>query len=301
MIALGVILTVHSLIVRQGTRPAFDKRKGVLAEVKTVVVVSDEVSETRDVDLISSTGLYVKGRLRIPRTIRPPYAGVILLGGLKRGRNVVNFPGLDEFLNRGLVASIDYPLDTTKKFNVADLPRIHRSAFEAVASILLMVDYLERRTDVDRQRIVLIGVSFGSPFAIITGGLDERVKAVASLYGAGELGPIFSYLIEREKPFKDSFWGPTAAYVLGRAGALLLAPLEPTRYVSMISPRPVLFINGAEDESLPRSSVEALYTRASEPRKMIWLKSGHIRPTKQELLQQMSQQTIQWLIAQGML
>lgn len=302
LIALAiVIIAAHSFIVHQGTRQSFDERKGVLADVKTVVVFSDEVSDTIDVDLTSSTGLEVRGRIRLPREKRPPHPGVLLFGGIERGKEVVNYPGLEEFFNRGLLISMDYPINPKEHFTATDIPLIRRSAFDAIASITLMVDYLEGRTDVDKNKIVLIGASFGSPFAIVAAGVDERVKAVASLYGGGRLGLIFSHLIEREKPFRDSFWGPAAAYVLGHTGALLLSPLEPTRYVSLISPRPLLMVNGEEDELIPRPAIDALYAKAGEPRMMIWLKSSHIHPTKEQLLQEISLQIIKWLDDQGML
>ena len=296
-----VVLTIYFLIVGQGTREAFEKRKGRLANVVSAPVSSDDVSEMTDVDLTGTTGLTVKARVRVPRTKAPPFAGVLIFGGWERGRTVINFPGLEKFFDRGLLMSMDYPLERTRRFGFRDIPRVRKAAFDAVASILLMVDYLETRPDVDPRRTVLIGVSFGSPFAVIAGGLDERVKAVASLYGGGELGQTFAHLIKREKPFRDAFWGPAAAALLGRAGALLLAPLEPDRYVGMISPRPVLFINGKEDELVPVRSAESLYLKAGEPRTMIWLKSTHIRRTEDQLLREMSLDAVRWLTAQGIL
>jgi fermentation-respiration switch protein FrsA (DUF1100 family) len=297
----AVVLTLYFLIVGQGTPEAFEKRKGRLANVKSALVASDDVSEITDIDLTGTTGLTVKARVRVPRTKAPPFAGVLIFGGWERGRTVVNFPGLEEFFDRGLLMSMDYPIERTTRLGFRDIPRVRRAAFDAVASILLMVDYLVTRPDVDPRRIVSVGVSFGSPFAVIAGGLDTRVKAVASLYGGGGLGPTFAHLIERERPFRNTFWGPAAAALLGRAGALLLEPLEPDRYVGMISPRPVLFINGKEDELVPARSAESLYLKAGEPRTMIWLKSTHIRGTEDQLLREMSLDAVRWLTAQGIL
>ena len=294
-----VLLMLYFLIISQGTLEAFEKRKGTLMTVKTAVAAVNEVSEITDVELTSSTGLTVKARLRIPRHKGPPFAGILLFDGWEGGRKVVDLPGLEEFFDRGLLISMDYPVEKTTSFSLRDIPRIRRGAFDGVASILLLIDYLETRQDVDHGRVVLIGVSLGSPFAVVAGGLDERVKAVASLYGGGELGPLFTHLLHR--PFKNFFWGPAAAYLLGRTGAFLLSPLEPTRYVALISPRPVLFINGEDDELIPPRSAESLYFKAGEPRTMIWLKSSHIRRTKEQLLHDLSHDTIQWLTAQGML
>jgi hypothetical protein len=59
-------------------------------------------------------------------------------------------------------------------------------------------------------------------------------------------------------------------------------------------------INGNEDQSIPRECVEALYSRAREPRKLIWLETGHVAPELKDLIGRMEGIVDQWLVDQGL-
>ncbi len=86
--------------------------------------------------------------------------------------------------------------------------------------------------------------------------------------------------------------------LLARAGAWLLTPLEPLDYAGSISPRPLILINGSRDTSIPRKSVEALYGAAREPKRLIWLDEGHIRPRNTELIRRVLRAAYEALIAE---
>lgn len=80
-----------------------------------------------------------------------------------------------------------------------------------------------------KRRIVLVGHSFGGAVAVTAGALSPAVIAVAALSSQ-------------------------------TAG---------TETVGEISPRPVIFIHGGDDEVLPARCSQDLYARAGEPREMI--------------------------------
>lgn len=81
----------------------------------------------------------------------------------------------------------------------------------------------------EKHRIVLVGHSFGGAVVISAGMLSKHVVAVAALSSQS-------------------------------AG---------TASVADLSPRPVLFIHGEDDEILPASCSRDLYRRASEPKRLI--------------------------------
>ena len=61
------------------------------------------------------------------------------------------------------------------------------------------------------------------------------------------------------------------------------SPLEPMRYTDKISPIPIIMINGENDEQIPRANTQLFLNAAQEPKKIIWLKSRHVRPENEEL------------------
>ena len=54
-----------------------------------------------------------------------------------------------------------------------------------------------------------------------------------------------------------------------------LADIDPLTWVSYISPRPVLFVNGTKDTIVPKAAADALISAAKEPKTVYWDDVGH--------------------------
>jgi dipeptidyl aminopeptidase/acylaminoacyl peptidase len=134
---------------------------------------------------------------------------------------------------------------------------------------MLVLDYLERRGDVDMSKVVMLGYSFGAPFVPVTMANDPRPAVAAMVYGGGDMESLIRHNVGR-------YEGPFIAALVGKISGVLLHPLEPLRYVEKISPRPVLMLNGLNDEQVPRPNTEMLYEKAGQPKKIIWLESKHV-------------------------
>jgi dienelactone hydrolase len=147
--------------------------------------------------------------------------------------------------------------------------------------VLLVLDYLLSRADVDSARVELVGASFGTPFATIAAALDERVTRLWSVHGAGEPYTLMSHNLQRRLP-----WAPARATVAGLANLLAAGPrMAPERWISRIAPRPFIMINATEDERLPRDAVMTLFDSARNPKEIIWLPGMHVQSNRTEILQ----------------
>ncbi|HYS94258.1 MAG TPA: alpha/beta hydrolase, partial [Candidatus Acidoferrales bacterium] len=78
-------------------------------------------------------------------------------------------------------------------------------------------------------------------------------------------------------------------------------PLEPTRYIARIAPRPLLMVNGARDSLIPRANVDALYEAARQPKDILWVRSEHVQPDETELIGAVSGWIAAWLAKRGLL
>jgi fermentation-respiration switch protein FrsA (DUF1100 family) len=96
------------------------------------------------------------------------------------------------------------------------------------------------------------------------------------VYGGGELTSMIRHNVARY----ESVW---LSEFVGRLGGALLYPLEPMRYAEKIFPTPLVMINGENDEQIPRYNTELFFNAAREPKKLIWLKSQHVRPDNENL------------------
>ena len=287
----------------EGSAAGLDGRKGRLLRASLSPAGADDVSDLFDLVLRSSTGSVVRAMVRVPRRAVAPYPAVVLVDGMEIGRRVAALKGLDAIARYAVIVSPDYPIQVDRRslegFGLlAAGPRIRSAALDLVAQIGLQVDYLLSRRDVARARVFLVGSSFGAPAVVIAGGVDRRPAAVIALYGGGDVGSLVSHVLRQGGREALSPW---QAAVVGRGLALLLTPLEPTRYVARIAPRPVLMVNGAGDSLIPRANADALFGAAREPKEILWMRSEHVQPDEEELIGAVSGWLAAWLARRGLL
>ena len=135
-----------------------------------------------------------------------------------------------------------------------------RDAFvQTVVDLRRAVDLLRARDDVDGQRIGYLGMSMGAMLGAVFCGIDDRVKAAGLVVGGGGLGRILG-----NKPES--------------AAGTNLKIIDPAYYSGMISPRPLLMINGREDHTVPPAAAQALFDAAREPKRIEWYEGGHTNP-----------------------
>ncbi len=303
-VVLAIAAGVTALVEHQGSRAGLRARAGALTAAETVPAGSDEVSTYTDVTLHGTSGLAAAGLIRVPRAGTAPHPAALLMGGINLGRRVVGIPGLETIGRSAIILSLDYPMKQRhsawegRQF-VATIAHVRTVGFDTIAEILLGLDYLASRPDVDRGRIFLIGSSMGAPAVTIAGGVDARAAAVVALYGGGDLGSLVAHTLQHPAQRHPYPWWQ--AEVLGHAFAWLLVPLAPERYVAGISPRPFLMINGADDSLVPRANAEALYAAAREPKHLLWLRGEHVQPDERVLVREVAGTIRDWLVERGLL
>jgi dienelactone hydrolase len=257
----------------------FISAKGSLVDVHVRPATGDSLREKSWLTLKSNAGLVVECGMLLPRSSGEPLPGIILLGGKATGKYAVDYvPELGD----AIVVAVDYPYEPRESYTlmefVGDVPAIRRALMAMVPSVMLLTDYLVQRPDVDSTKIVLLGYSFGAPFVPCILAHDKRPAVAAMVFGGGEMYSLIEHNVRR-------YEGSVASKFVGLLGGFLLLPLEPLRYADKISPVPLIMINGTDDEMIPQKNVELVFEQAQEPKKLIWLRSGHVHPKKQELTQ----------------
>lgn len=260
--------------------PYFAERKGRLVGTKIASGRIDSVFSRYWLTLTSSSGMRVECGMLKPRTISGRLPAIVLLGGKATGKYAIDYvPDIAGII----VVAVDYPYEPRRSYTMteflADVPEIRDALLDMVPSVMLVIDYLARQPDVDSSRIVVLGYSFGAPFVPCILAHDRRPALAAMVFGGGELSSLIEYNVAR---YENS----AVSKFVGLIGGFLLHPVEPLRYAGSISPIPFIMINGTDDEMIPRRNVELVYESAKEPKKLIWLESGHVRPEKVELTKQ---------------
>jgi hypothetical protein len=255
----------------------FQSTHGTLANISIHQYACDSRTQKSCLTISANNGFNVQAGLLAPRDSNKRYPAIILLGGKTTGKYAINYAiNIDNVI----ILALDYPYEPRKSYTfwtiLWDVPRVRKALLDMVPSAILAADYLFSRHDVDTTRLVILGYSFGAPFVPAIVAYDRRAAAAVMVYGGGEITSMIRQNVARY----ESVW---LSEFIGRLGGALLHPLEPMIYADKISPIPLIMVNGANDEQIPRYNTELFFNAAGEPKKLIWLKSQHVRPDDEDL------------------
>ncbi len=278
-------------------RPLFSRIAGELVQVRdsTDFGRAEDGKQLTEVTLVSDTGLEVRVRVRaLGERTGTRYPAALVVGGMRTGRKTVDVPLETENL---VLASVDYPYDGPIWPQgwqwVRYLFPLRRGFLETPPALLLAAQYLYTRDDVDPDRVSIIGVSLGVPFATATAATDRRLAGAALLHGGADIRRMAYYAYVDEGPR----WVMGALAVIT---AWMVAPLEPAKYAGEIAPRPTLVVNATDDERIDPQSGDRLQRAVHQPKRVIWHESGHVHRSESEIVVELMEMTLEWMDANGL-
>jgi hypothetical protein len=204
----------------------------------------------------------------------------VILGGHYGARRAMELLGETPDV---MVATISYPFTGNPRPDpltfVREIPKIRAAFLDTPPAVMLALDYLVNRPDVDTARVEAVGVSLGAPFMCIAGALDPRFARVWAVHGSGG-----SYVPLEANMKRTISFGPLRAAAAGLANVIIAGPrLDPVRWVPRIAPRPFVMVNARDDERLPRRAVDALYTSARQPKEVVWMTGRHVHGDRETI------------------
>ena len=202
-------------------------------------------------------GEQVPAILLLPTANGTAPASLLLHGYSSRKERLSDTIG-HALLGRGIASlAIDLPLHGEREPMQAQSMRnpleLIRRWRLALSEASLALRYLGARSEVDRDRLSILGYSLGSFLGVVVAEREPAVRAVV-LAAGGDL-PAGT---------------PLAALARGVA--------DPIRAVRKLAGRPLLMVNGRNDRTIGPDQAERLYAAASEPKELRWYPSGHVLP-----------------------
>ena len=287
IIPLGLLGVVVLYLIRLSIpeRDYFLERTGTLVEHDTIEAnVGVSIDET--LALVSSSGLEVAMRVRRPLEADGKLPVLLVLGGENTGKDAVDLGGVPDGV---AYAAIDYPYRGDRDLNgfwrtAGALPDIQRAFLDTPPALSLAISWLTQQDWVDANRIEIVGVSLGVPFAAVSGALDKRLSRVWLLHGGADNLEWIDHA-GREDIKNDTLrrWVARAALLLVRGSSF-----ETTRWLPEIAPRPLVIVAAKDDDFVPRKAVEPFIAAATSKHiELIWTEGLHINPARPNELQQL--------------
>ena len=250
-----------------------------------ITTTSSVVNET--LRLHSTTGLKVDMRVMRPvESTERKLPVLLLVGGHITGKDAVDLVGEPSGV---AFAAIDYPYegnptpDGTWQF-IANMPHIQQTFLDAPPALALALSWIIEQPWADPQRIELVGVSLGVPFAAVAGATEKRFSRVWLMHGGGD------NVRWLEHVGREHIDNPTLRRIAVRVGLLFVYgnSLDTMDWIQEIAPRPLVIVAAHDDDYVPRESQEPLVAAAkSEYIDIIWTEGLHIRPDRPAELQQL--------------
>jgi len=161
-------------------------------------------------------------------------------------------------------------LSSGKYFISDDLQRVRETFRQTIIDIRCLIDWLESRDEIDRERIGIMGISLGAIIANLAMGIDDRIKVGVSILGGGNYPKLLwrSFLTIPLK-IKMILHGINPKMISQN-----LDIIDPITFSYRNRPRNVFMINGRLDLIIPPSCSRDLWEALGKP-KIKWLWSGH--------------------------
>lgn len=211
-----------------------------------------------DLQLTTSDGL------KLAAWYLPPRNGVIVICVHGMGSNRTQF--LDEavFLQR-------------KKYGVLLLDLRNHGESEGdkttlglyeVRDIAAAVEYIRQREGTDAA-VAAFGHSMGAATVLLATAQIPEIRAVIAVSPFTSVEDNVSEGVRTLTGLDPRFFAPLILFFGQREAGVDISTVRPVDVIGSISPRPVLLIHGAKDETLPVRNSYQLYEAARDPKELV--------------------------------
>lgn len=240
--------------------------------------------------------------LSFPENSHGALPALIVLGGFDTGEKSLEL--LREDLNV-VYATTDYPYKAPNErgflSDLREFPAIRSAVFRMDLAVDALIATLQKNPRIDREKVSIVGASFGAPFAITAAVRNVELDGVVLIHAFGRV----DLAITRQLVNKWGAWSCPISWVLGHAAWIYLGYYDPEVESQKLHPRQkVLYIHSEADEQLPPESIERLKAALVSSRAEITTaksRGGHLGPGKFEMIDELMEMSLGWLDHRGLL
>ncbi len=223
--------------------------------------------------------------LAIPNNFKQPFPSVILVHGSGGDKDTSYIQwSSDALTSMGyatLAIDTQYHGDRARKgrtgeIHMPDSYTMRDAWIQSVVDIRRCVDYLQKRPDMDSNKIGYLGFSQGGMLGSVACGIEDRISCACLAVPGGGLANLVRN-IDKYPVLKAHWPVKVTPEILAKVDEIS-SITDPINYIGMIIPRPLLIIVAIHDEIIPAES-SAILIQASHAREADQVKrveSGHV-------------------------
>jgi len=142
--------------------------------------------------------------------------------------------------------------------------------------------YLIARDDIDPQKIGILGNSYGGMLSIQYAAQNENIKAVVANSAFSSMPDTVATSVTHFTNLPEFPFVPLIVFWAETDTGVKMEEIDATKWIPLISPRPVFLMQGGADTVISPQSGQRLYDAAREP-KELWFdpELGHVEFDKE--------------------
>ena len=252
-----------------------------------------------------SSGTQVQVRLVRASDSAARLPAIIVLGGLERGSSVVD---LTPRTSEAVLVGFDYPFSLPDRWRWTEvLPlarRVEQGVQETIEILGRLHALLSRRGDIDPDRLTIVGVSLGAPFAVVAAA-QQDYRGLVIIDGFGDLPRTIRYQFARRWRPRYGVLGDALAWLAQTCAMALIPVPEPEDAARRLRVgQRVYMINAQDDEFVPEGSRESLRRALRQSSAQVTFETipgRHIRGADEQRIGRLYALAKEWMRRQGLI
>jgi uncharacterized protein len=139
--------------------------------------------------------------------------------------------------------------------------------------LISLVNYAAMRSDIDANRMGILGISMGGATAVLAAAKDKRLRAVVDDSGFSDAPRVIAAAFEHFVHLPAFPFAPISVGIADLRAGIDVSRVRPMDVIAAISPRPVLIIHEQGDAVVPVENSLRNFAAAHQP-KQLWLVPG---------------------------
>ncbi len=146
-----------------------------------------------------------------------------------------------------------------------------------MADLEAWYQYLLTRADIDHEKIGMLGNSYGGMMSIQYASQNENIKAVVTNCAFSSMPDTVSTSVKHFTGLPEFPFVPLIVFWAETDTGITMEEIDTTKWIPLLSPRPVFLMQGGVDTVISPESGQILYDAANEP-KELWYdpELGHV-------------------------